>query len=54
MKSLFDTLNIVHDERDFLKLNAISLSFTVGGRGARMADTIGNPYGGWHDMARYP
>jgi membrane protein len=34
MKSLFDTLNIVHDEeekRSFVKLNAISLSFTVGG-----------------------
>lgn len=34
MKSLFDTLNIVHDEeekRGFIKLNAISLSFTVGG-----------------------
>jgi membrane protein len=34
MKSLFDTLNIVHDEeekRGFVKLNAISLSFTVGG-----------------------
>jgi membrane protein len=33
-KSLFDTLNIVHDEeekRGFVKLNAISLSFTVGG-----------------------
>jgi membrane protein len=34
MKSLFDTLNIVHGEeesRSFIKLNAISLSFTVGG-----------------------
>jgi membrane protein len=34
MKSLFDTLNIVHGEdesRSFLKLNAISLSFTIGG-----------------------
>ena len=34
MKSLFDTLNIVHDEeekRGFVRLNAISLSFTVGG-----------------------
>jgi len=34
MKSLFDTLNIVHDEeekRGFIRLNAISLSFTVGG-----------------------
>jgi membrane protein len=34
MKSLFDTLNIVHDEeeeRGFLRLNAISLGFTVGG-----------------------
>jgi membrane protein len=34
MKSLFDTLNIVWDEeetRGFLKLNAISLSFTIGG-----------------------
>ena len=34
MKSLFDTLNIVHDEeekRGFIKLNAISLGFTVGG-----------------------
>jgi membrane protein len=34
MKSLFDTLNIVHDEeekRGFLKLNAISLGFTIGG-----------------------
>jgi membrane protein len=34
MKSLFDTLNIVHDEeekRGFFKLNAISLLFTVGG-----------------------
>jgi membrane protein len=34
MKSLFDTLNIVHNEeekRGFVKLNAISLSFTVGG-----------------------
>jgi membrane protein len=34
MKSLFDTLNIVHGEeekRGFLKLNAISLGFTVGG-----------------------
>jgi membrane protein len=32
MKSLFDTLNIVYDEKEkrgFLKLNAISLSFTV-------------------------
>lgn len=34
MKSLFDTLNIVHDEdekRGFLKLNAVSLGFTIGG-----------------------
>src|ERR1700753_2901817 len=34
MKSLFDTLNIVYDEeekRGFVRLNAISLSFTVGG-----------------------
>ena len=34
MKSLFDTLNIVHGEeegRGFFKLNAISLVFTVGG-----------------------
>ena len=34
MKSLFDTLNIVHDEeekRGFLKLNALSLGFTIGG-----------------------
>jgi membrane protein len=34
MKSLFDTLNIVHDEeekRGFIKLNAISLGFTIGG-----------------------
>jgi membrane protein len=34
MKSLFDTLNIVHGEeekRGIVKLNAISLSFTVGG-----------------------
>jgi membrane protein len=34
MKSLFDTLNIVHGEeekRGFFKLNAISLGFTVGG-----------------------
>jgi membrane protein len=34
MKSLFDTLNVVHGEdeqRGFLKLNAISLGFTVGG-----------------------
>ena len=34
MKSLFDTLNIVHGEeerRGFLKLNAISLGFTIGG-----------------------
>lgn len=34
MKSLFDTLNIVYGEeekRDFIKLNAISLCFTVGG-----------------------
>jgi membrane protein len=33
-KSLFDTLNVVHDEeekRGFVKLNAISLGFTVGG-----------------------
>jgi membrane protein len=32
MKSLFDTLNIVYDEKEkrgFLKLNAVSLSFTV-------------------------
>jgi membrane protein len=34
MKSLFDTLNIVYGEeekRGFVKLNAISLLFTVGG-----------------------
>lgn len=34
MKSLFDTLNIVHGEdekRGFVKLNAISLGFTIGG-----------------------
>lgn len=34
MKSLFDTLNIVHDEeekRGFFLLNAISLGFTIGG-----------------------
>ena len=34
MKSLFDTLNIVHNEeekRGIIKLNAISLLFTVGG-----------------------
>lgn len=34
MKSLFDTLNIVHGEdekRSFFKLNAISLGFTLGG-----------------------
>ena len=34
MKSLFDTLNIVHGEnekRGFIRLNAISLGFTVGG-----------------------
>lgn len=34
MKSLFDTLNIVYGEqekRGFLKLNAVSLGFTVGG-----------------------
>jgi membrane protein len=34
MKSLFDTLNIVHgedDTRGFLKLNAISLGFTIAG-----------------------
>ena len=34
MKSLFDTLNIVHGEeetRGFIKLNAISLGFTIGG-----------------------
>jgi membrane protein len=34
MKSLFDTLNIVHGEeesRSFLKLNSISLGFTMGG-----------------------
>ncbi len=34
MKSLFDTLNIVHGEeerRGFLKLNAVSLGFTIGG-----------------------
>src|SRR5258708_19849218 len=34
MKSLFDTLNIVYgeeEERGFVKLNAISLLFTVGG-----------------------
>jgi membrane protein len=34
MKSLFDTLNIVygeHEKRGFLKLNAMSLGFTVGG-----------------------
>lgn len=34
MKSLFDTLNIVHGEeeqRGFIKLNAISFGFTIGG-----------------------
>lgn len=34
MKSLFDTLNIVHGEeesRSFLKMNAMSLGFTIGG-----------------------
>jgi len=34
MKSLFDTLNIVHGEEDsrgFVKLNAMSLGFTIGG-----------------------
>ena len=34
MKSLFDTMNIVHGEdeqRGFVKLNAISLGFTIGG-----------------------
>jgi membrane protein len=34
MKSLFDTLNIVHGEeesRSFVKLNAMSLGFTIGG-----------------------
>ncbi|MET4476513.1 YihY/virulence factor BrkB family protein [Bradyrhizobium sp. F1.13.3] len=34
MKSLFDTLNIVHGEdekRGFVKLNAVSLGFTLGG-----------------------
>jgi membrane protein len=34
MKSLFDTMNIVHGEdekRGFFKLNAISLGFTLGG-----------------------
>jgi membrane protein len=34
MKSVFDTLNIVHDEeekRSFTTLNAISLCFTIGG-----------------------
>jgi membrane protein len=34
MKSLFDTLNIVYgedEERGFVKLNAVSLGFTVGG-----------------------
>jgi len=34
MKSLFDTLNIVHgeeDSRSFIRLNALSLAFTVGG-----------------------
>jgi membrane protein len=34
MKSLFDTLNIVHGEdekRGFVRLNAISLGFTIGG-----------------------
>ena len=33
MKALFDTLNIVHgeeDQRGFIKLNAISLCFTIG------------------------
>jgi len=33
-KSLFDTLNVVHDEeekRGFVKLNVISLGFTIGG-----------------------
>ncbi|MBB4261443.1 YihY/virulence factor BrkB family protein [Bradyrhizobium sp. CIR3A] len=34
MKSLFDTMNIVHGEdekRGFVKLNAVSLGFTIGG-----------------------
>jgi membrane protein len=34
MKALFDTLNIVYDEeekRGFVKLNALSMSFTIGG-----------------------
>src|SRR5581483_9881598 len=34
MKSLFDTLNVVHGEeekRGFIKLNTISLGFTAGG-----------------------
>lgn len=34
MKSLFDTLNIVYGEKEkrrFLKLNAVSLSFTLAG-----------------------
>jgi membrane protein len=34
VKSLFDTLNIMYgeeEERGFLKLNAISLLFTIGG-----------------------
>jgi len=34
MKALFDTLNIIYGEREkrgFVKLNAVSLSFTVGG-----------------------
>lgn len=34
MKALFDTLNIVHGEeekRGFIKLNALSLGFTIGG-----------------------
>jgi membrane protein len=40
MKSLFDTLNIVHGEeerRGFVKLNAISLGFTLGGVGFILA-----------------
>ena len=40
MKSLFDTLNIVHGEdekRGFIHLNAISLCFTIGGIGFMLA-----------------
>ena len=40
MKSLFDTLNIVYGEeekRGFVKLNATSLAFTIGGIGFVMA-----------------